>query len=206
MSVKLRKVRYDDNQGNQCDGVVSADKPVNTGVFICTSFCEIFIDCKAYTVLWTFEEIASSDLQRTAPFAAEQEQENDDNSHTLPFKVMGTCYSQARQNALERSYEMLYDFNRLVLVELSPEPDNENDPDAIAVNINYDEDEEYITVGYIAKELTKYLHPILNKLEVSVKRIKFCTTFMRIGFYLTIDITKSGTWDMQVITASKNVR
>jgi hypothetical protein len=30
---------------------------------------------------------------------------------------------------------MLYDFNRLVLVELSPEPDNENDPDAIAVNI-----------------------------------------------------------------------
>jgi hypothetical protein len=112
------------------------------------------------------------------------------NPHTLPLKGMGTWFSTNRQDALERSYEVLYEYNRPVLVELCPEPDNENDPNSIVVKINYDEDEPYYSVGYIAKELTKFMHPILNELEVSVKRIWFCTTYLRIGFYLTINIKK----------------
>ena len=83
---------------------------------------------------------------------------------------------------------------------------NENDPNSISVQINYDEDEPYYTVGYVARELTKYMHPIINELEVSVKKIRFCTTYMRIGFYLTIDVTKKGRWNEQVIAASKNVK
>ena len=203
MSVKLCKVRFVDGKGNHCDGVVSADKVMNTGNFICTSFCEIFIGGKEFIVLWEFEESGSSGVQVTKP--VEEELEPDDNPHTLPFKVMGTCFSEERQRVLEEAYELLYKHNRPVFVEIDADPDNENDPQAIAVTLNYGHDNNYHTVGYIAKELTKYLHPVLTTLKVNVNKIKFCTTFLRIGFYITIDITKIGAWEDEVVRASKYV-
>jgi hypothetical protein len=38
---------------------------------------------------------------------------------------------------------------------------------------------DYDKVGYIAKELTRYVHPVLNdpSLDVTVKKIHFCTTY-----------------------------
>ena len=130
----------------------------------------------------------------------------DDNPHTLSFKVMGTCFSEERQRVLEEAYELLYKHNRPVFVEIDADPDNENDPQAIAVTLNYGHDNNYHTVGYIVKELTKYLHPVLTTLKVNVNKIKFCTTFLRIGFYITIDITKIGAWEDEVVRASKYVK
>ncbi len=72
--------------------------------------------------------------------------------------------------------------------------------------LNYENDDNYHTVGYIAKELTKYLHPVLSTLKVDLNKIKFCTTFLRIGFYITIDITKNGAWEDEVVWASKYVK
>ena len=51
-------------------------------------------------------------------------------------------------------------------------------------------------VGYIASELTQYVSPHMNcpSFDVSIKYIKLHTIFMRIGFYLTINISKKGSW------------
>lgn len=205
MSVKLKKIKYTDANGDRCDGVVSGERPAKTGSFICISSCKILINGEEFTVLWELED-PQTNAKRKAPLQDEnKEQELDKTPHTLPFKVMGTCFNLERQNSLERSFEMLYEYNRYVFVKLLPEPDNEHDPNSIAVQIQY-EDEPYCTVGYIARELTKYIHPIINELEVTVNKIRFCTTYMRIGFYLTIDVTKNGRWDEEVIAASKNVK
>ena len=68
--------------------------------------------------------------------------------------------------------------------------------------------DDYEKVGYIASELTNYIHPIFKHpdLDVSVNGIRFCTTFQKIGFYVTINITKKGLWDDFVVNASKTVK
>ena len=43
--------------------------------------------------------------------------------HTLPFNVMGTCYSLNRQDVLEEGYLNLHNYNRNVYAKLEKEPD-----------------------------------------------------------------------------------
>lgn len=126
--------------------------------------------------------------------------------HSLPFKVLGTCYSTSRQEALKEAFELLNGQNRHFSVKLEAEPFNIVDSRAIAVFIKSSED--FKKVGYIATELTQFVHPLLEKqsLEVSVRAIQFCTTFLMIGFYLAIDITKRGLWERPVVRASRKVR
>ena len=61
---------------------------------------------------------------------------------------------------------------------------------------------------YIARELTQYVRPRLNEpgFNAQVKTIRFRTTYMLVGFYLTIQLTKHGLWHTNVIKASKSVR
>ena len=77
----------------------------------------------------------------------------------------------------------------MFFVKLEADHDNAHDQNAIGVYLTTDY--HYVLVGYIASELTKYVHLFLGtpELDVSVKRIRFCTTFYKIGFYLTIEIT-----------------
>ena len=53
---------------------------------------------------------------------------------------------------------------------------------------------DYGKVGYIAKELTQHVHPVLSdpSLNDEVKTIRFCAIYRMIGFYLTIEIAKKG--------------
>jgi hypothetical protein len=46
------------------------------------------------------------------------------------------------------------------------------------------------------EELNYYYYYYMNgpSFDVSIKYIKLQTTFMRIGFYLTINISKKGSW------------
>ena len=133
-----------------------------------------------------------------------QEPESD-TTHCLPFKVLGTCYSSDRQNALQEALLYLEEYNRPVFAKLEAEPENATDRNAIAVYIMSSGD--YDKVGYIAKELTQYVHPVLNNpsLNVEVKKICFCAIYRMIGFYVTIEITKRGLWDDAVVRASKKV-
>ena len=67
---------------------------------------------------------------------------------------------------------------------LRPEPTNEKDKNAIAIDI--DHGTGYYHAGYIASELTKYIHPLLanNKIvDVSVEHIELRVFFARMGHY-----------------------
>ena len=74
--------------------------------------------------------------------------------------MLGTCYTADRQKAFEGSYEYLYEHNRTVFVKLKAEPDNPYDRNAITVYIMASS--EYNKVGYLANELTQFVHPPLN--------------------------------------------
>ena len=137
-------------------------------------------------MLWKLEEIVRTISKKSVSRHEDEEQEIDNIPHTLPFKVMATCFSSKRRDALEKSYEVLYECNRQVFVKLCPEPQNENDTNSISVQINYDEDEPYYTVGYIARELTKYMHSIINELEVSVKKLGFVQPTCALAFILPL--------------------
>ena len=97
---------------------------------------------------------------------------------TLPFKVLGTCFSKERQTTLENPYEYLNECNRPVFVDLVAEPENAYDRDAIAVYIMYED--EFEKVGYIPHELTQYLHPLLktHSLEYSISNSLFTYWFL----------------------------
>ena len=174
MSVKLNKIKFTNDSEDTCDGVVSRDRIVKKALSTVHRHARYSSIAKNSLCYGSLKRLFKEFL-KSVPGHEDEEQEIDNNPHTLPFKVMGTCFSSKRQHALEKSYEILYEYNRQVFVKLCPEPENESDPNSISVQINYDEDEPY-TVGYIARELTKYMHPIINELEVSVKKIRFCTT------------------------------
>ncbi len=205
-------------------GVILKDELANIqpGIFTCTSHCEIVINGKKYTVLWklvpekaTSRRSVSSgsdpSVSNTLPDDYRLEDSEDlvqpieDIDHCLPFKVLGTCHTVDRQNVLERAFTYLEEHNRHVFAKIEAEPDNPYDKHAIAVYVMSSSD--YEKVGYIAKELTQYVHPVLydKSLDVSVKKIRFCTTYCMVGYYLTINISKKGLWDKQVISASKRV-
>lgn len=198
------------------------------GEYLCTSHCEIEIEGRRYTVLWELKpkgeainlpsnpQSAAHDCPSDFDDESDEDDGSDENeesqephastSHCLPFKVMGTCYSAERQKALEESFEYLYEHDRPLFVKIEAEPDNVYDRNAIAVYIKASS--EYTKVGYLACEVTQFLHPLLNDpaLEVSVNKIRFCTTFLMIGFYLTIDITRQGLWEKAVVKACSKVK
>ena len=187
----------------------------------CTSYCEIVVSGKQHQVLWKWTQnkgaptvTSASDIAPSHTESSEEkdqsddhdEDEDDDNSteHTLPFKVMGVAYSAERQKHLENAFQILRERN--VEAKIVPESDNPYDKNAIAVMLDYGHD--WSKIGYIAKELTKFLHPLLKCgfiTNVSLKHINFRTTYLRVGFYATIQVTRKGQWENSVIKASKRV-
>lgn len=98
----------------------------------------------------------------------------------MPFKVLGTCYSSDRQRALQEALQYLEEYNRPVFAKLEAEPENAADQNAIAVHVMSSGD--YEKVGYIAKELTQHVYPVLSdpSLNGEVKKIRFCTIYRRL--------------------------
>lgn len=94
-----------------------------------------------------------------------------------------------------------------VKARLRPEPENEKDNKAIAIDI--DHGTEWFHAGYIASELTQYLHPLIenNKIvDTSVEHIWNQVRFARTGFYPLIKITRKGTWERFVIVRCQSAR
>jgi hypothetical protein len=212
LTLEFNCVIFQKDDVQLCDGVVQTCElsKICTGKFKCLSHCEIDISGKRYTVLWKLEKVnetqGNSNVQILNNEVLPENEETEQTTHCWPFKMLGTCHSTSRQHALEEAFSYLEEYNRPVFTKIEAEPENVHDKHAIAVYIMSSSD--YEKVGYIPSELTKYIHPILKdpNLDVSVNRIRFCTTFQKIGFYLTIDITKKGLWDIAVVKASKNVR
>ena len=194
-------------------GLVNSAEIIAPRKYTCTKHCTITLQDKEYIVLWELKPSPSTDTfnkslnvpEESAKPAGLTNELSNQEKHTLPFKVLGTCMSKERQITLENAYEYINN-NRHVFVDLEPEPDNTYDPNAIAVYLMSDNDFE--KVGYIPRELTCFIHPLLQagNMEVSVRNIRFRTNYLRVRFYLTINITKTGLWDNAVVAASKNVR
>lgn len=199
----FRKLKFLYN-GIEYYGLVKQEENISIGMTTCPNNHTIILQGKNYIVLW--EPIT---IQHTT----EAEHESDDLvdvesgvMHTLLFKVLGVCHSVERQKTLERAYQLLYEYNRPVFSKLEKEPDNVYDSNAIAVYVMTDD--SYDKVGYIASELTQFVHPYLNTpdFNVSVEKVTFCTKYLLVGFYLTISLSKKGLWHNEVIKASKKVK
>ena len=110
---------------------------------------------------------------------------------------------ERQTEGVEQALELMEN-NQSVCVDLQHEPDNPYDDNAVAVFMQTDIECEL--VGYIARELTKYVvRPYLTDpgFHADIKSICFRTTYMVVGFYLTIEITKKGLW---CVKASKTAR
>ena len=90
-----------------------------------------------------------------------------------------------------------------------PEPESAYDNKAIAVAIKYINN-DWCKEGYIAAEVTKYLHAMWSDcldFEVNVKHIKFRPSYMIVGYYyMAINLTKKGELEPEVIRAAKKVQ
>lgn len=126
--------------------------------------------------------------------------------HTLPFKVIGVAHSTKTQDRLDEALTKMKG-GETVSAMLKPEPENEFDREAIAVHLDYGNGPCFI--GYIPRELTKYLHPLLETrqiTQVKVEDIRFRTSFSKFGLYIKISITRIGRWEPFVVRASLSVR
>lgn len=127
--------------------------------------------------------------------------------HTLPFKVMGVAHSNQSQTHLLRANIKINEEHEVVTAHLVPEPQNERDSDAISVQINYGDGPCH--VGYIPRELTKYIHPLLKEnaiTKVDIGHIIFSLKWYRVGFYMKIPITRVGRWEPYVVSKAMRVK
>ena len=173
----------------------------------CTSHCTITIRGENFFVMWTHQEIKEATSSEQLDLIPTNQNSNVHVKHTLPFKVMGVAYSKEAQDYLEAAYDHLYVTKGLVHAKVFPEPENAHDNKAVAVSIKYKDD--WCKVGYIAAELTKHLHAVWSDgldFEVTVKHIKFRTSYLKVGFYITINLTRKGEWEPEVIRAAKKVQ
>ncbi|CAB3996104.1 Exonuclease 1 [Paramuricea clavata] len=133
ITLNFKKVKFTLSNGQQSNGVVNKDIDIAPGRFCCSSHCTIRVDNEDLVVLWTLSPLKNT-IQSVARVQVRNVgEETDDYSgeHTLPFKVMGTCYWTSRQDALEEAYTYLHEYNRHVFAKLVEEPENVNDSNAI---------------------------------------------------------------------------
>lgn len=89
--------------------------------------------------------------------------------HTLPFKVIGVAHSTKTQDRLDEALTKMKG-GETVSAMLKPEPENEFDREAIAVHLDYGNGPCFI--GYIPRELTKYLHPLLETRQITQVKVE----------------------------------
>ena len=131
----------------------------------------------------------------------ENDDGNEEITHTLPFKCIGAAHENDYQQHLEQAHLVLHKQEKPVKVALRPE--TVKDANAIAIDMDYGT--EWIHVGYIASELCKYLHPLIatgDIVDVFVQHIVFRVEFLNIGFYPKIMITRRGEWEPMVVRKS----
>lgn len=120
---------------------------------------------------------------------------------------MGVVHNSDRQKHLENAFETIYGEQKEVLARIRPDPTNKFDADAIAVELDYGSD--WKLVGFLLKDLTQYVHHVLNSrrlLSVQIGHIRFQTQWQMPGFYAKILVKCKGMWQKEVISASRRVK
>lgn len=227
------------SDGCVCQGLINekdiarlpADLPAK---LLCTSWCmfDQLGDEYRYEVFWqweTFFDDVSDNLTNKSTcsnnsgesFRDDNDEDHDNEEeedlgleskesqplHTLPFKVLGVAHSRDRQDHLQKAFNRMRKEKLPVSSTIKVEPNNPIDSSAIAVFIDYGADSCH--VGYIPKELTKFIHPLIREnkiIKVEVEDINFRVAWLRAGYYIKLLITRIGQWEPYVIRASKGVR
>ena len=192
--VKKALVRASDQR------VIQLKTPVCVTV---SSSCSIEIEHDKYTVLWEWDN-ATDELHVVRPGISgdtnndEGDSEEEEEAlvlHTLPFKVLGVAHKLERQEHLEAAFNKITKENLVVCAKIQPEPDNMFDANAIGVLIDYGLGFKH--VGYIAQELTRFIHPVIKhgRLQLAtVYEIKFRTAWAKTGYFMTLQLTCKGEW------------
>ena len=144
------------------------------------------------------EEVFSDEEYNSSHEGSDEEISDDETTHTLAFKCIGAAHEKERQEFLKTASEKSK--ARKLQVKLRPEPTNEKDKNAIAIDINHGTG--FFHCGYIASELTQYLHPLIiahKIVDVSLEHIQFRVSFSRMGYYPKVLITRKGAWEKFVI-------
>ena len=166
----------------------------------------ITIDNTQYTVIWEWDCFDYNSEQSTYSANSssgdenlvdnvcqwdtadkEEEEEEDFIVHILPFKVMDVVYKTERQNHLKAACMKMKDDPKFVKTMIEPDPNNDFDANVIRVLIDYGTGFKH--VGFIAEELTKYVHYVLNSRRLqhaAVYQIKFHTQWVKLGYYMTL--------------------
>ena len=110
---------------------------------------------------------------------SDDESDEESVQHKLGFKCIGAAHEKSRQEYLRKAETKLHKEQVPVIVRLRPESTNEKDSNAIAIDMNYGTG--WNCVGYIARELTEYLHPLINNSGV-IRQIYSGRQFYRAAF------------------------
>ena len=160
------------------------------------SLLSISVDSKGSDI--SSEEVFSDKEYHSSNESSDVDNSDDETTHTLAFKCIGAAHEKERQEFLKTASQKSKE--RKLQIKLRPEPTNQKDKNAIAIDINHGSG--FFHCGYIASELTQYLHPLIaaNKIvDVSLEHIQFRVSFARMGYYPKVLITRKGAWEKFVI-------
>ena len=123
-------------------GLINKDDTIEEGRYVCTNHCSIILNEQECIVLWQLlheqpKRVTSPTVQTCGEGAEPPSIETTKVAHTLPFKVLGTCYSKERQNSLDSALNYMEN-NHHVFVDLQCEPENKYEKNAIAIYLMYD--------------------------------------------------------------------
>ena len=101
ITLQLRKVTC---VVEECQGLIKDEETstVALGHYVCNSSCKIIIDNQQYLVLWELQRHTNNLTAQTRNDTMDQQS----GPHSLPIKVLGSCYDTSRQQALKEAYDV----------------------------------------------------------------------------------------------------
>ena len=115
--------------------------------------------------------------------------------YTKEFLVVGGRHHMQMHKHLDQAYDQFLSQGPIDVL-LTLEPDNPVDKNAINVKVNYGEG--FKPVGYIVRDSTRHLQPLLHNnipITAKVKRIHFGLLNTLVGYKLHINVNKQGQWN-----------
>lgn len=173
-------------------------------VIICTKWCDLVTESVPYLVLLEFRQSEPPELSNgliidVVDDNSSDKDGNDYSAYTVPFKVLRVAY-KGRQTYLKKAYVSLEQKQEVIAKLQRLRPECNNCPHKLCSGWN--------KVGYITKELTSELQPLIDNgnIKVNVTHICFRANYLQVGFYFTLNISRTGQWSKKVFKAAKKAK
>ena len=124
ITLEFRRVKFQ-HDNKELFGFINKGDTIDTR-YICTNHCSITVNDQECIVLCQLlheqpKKVTSPTVQTCGESAELPSIGTTKTAHTLPFKVLGTCYSKERQNSLDSALNYIEN-NRHVFVDLHVNP------------------------------------------------------------------------------------